>query len=226
MMMALYFAYGSNLSMEQMQRRCPAAEPLDKLYLPDARLVFRMVADVVFEPGFTCPGGVWRITPDCERALDHYEGYRPDGSGMYRKVFVEVDGLPDGETELMLYVMNSTGIMPPAVNYYHVILDGYEDFGLRTDALRFALKHAHDEKHATHVERKRLRRGGRPALKARPVPKVPKVRKGKRKPKGKHVPVAGKIIAAAPRAAAAAPAKVRSKLGDWMEDQRRSGYRC
>jgi hypothetical protein len=207
-----------------MQRRCPDAVPLDKLYLPDARLVFRMVADVVFEPGFTCPGGVWRLTPACERALDHYEGFRPDGSGMYRKVYVEVPGLPDGETELMMYVMNSTGVMPPTVNYFNVILDGYEDFGLRQRELRLALKHAHDEKRATHVERKRLRRNGRPALKARPVPKA------KRKPKGKHVPKAGKVIAAAPRAGAPPPLRsvaevVHSALGDWIAERREMGYR-
>ena len=128
--MTLYFAYGSNLSLDQMQHRCPDAVPLAPFHLPDARLIFRGVADVVFEPGASCPGGLWRLTPACERTLDRYEGFRPDGGGMYRKLHVEHPDLPDGETHLMLYVMNSTGITPPSIRYYHVIADGYEDFGL------------------------------------------------------------------------------------------------
>jgi hypothetical protein len=172
--MTLYFAYGSNLNLDQMQRRCPAATPLDKLYLQGWQLVFRMVADVTPSDDHSAPGGLWQLTPECERELDRYEGFNPlhPDSGMYRKVRVAVDGLPDGETHVMMYVMNSTGIMPPSTGYYDCIRDGYRDFGLKQTALRLALKHSHDAKHPTHVERKRMRRKGRPALKARPVRKV------------------------------------------------------
>ena len=170
--MTLYFAYGSNLNLGQMQRRCPAATPLDKLYLPDAKLVFRGVADVVFEEGSTAPGGIWRLTPACEAALDRYEGWRPDQSGMYRKEYVEVEGLPDGETEIMIYVMNSEGIYPPSDGYYRGIVQGYKDFGLDKAALKAALKHSYDAKHPSHIERKRTRRMGRPALAPRPLTKA------------------------------------------------------
>lgn len=119
----------------------------------------------------TCPGALWRLTPDCEAALDRYEGYRPGGGGMYEKEIVQVAGLPDGETDVMLYTMNSTGIFPPSVGYFNGIEEGYRDFGLKTAPLRLALKHSHDEKHPSHVERRRTRRTGRPALKARPQSK-------------------------------------------------------
>jgi gamma-glutamylcyclotransferase (GGCT)/AIG2-like uncharacterized protein YtfP len=208
----LYFAYGSNLNLSQMQRRCPGAEPLDKLMLPNTRLVFRGVADVITEEGAVCPGGIWRITPECERALDRYEGYDPDHPerGMYRKEYVEVDGLPDGETTVMVYAMNSTGIMPPSEGYFQGIVQGYRDFGLKQTELRRALKHAHDEKHLSHIERKRLRRNGRPAFAPRPQPK----------PEAKAKPAKAKPARRDPQANVK-PEQRRRKimnLSDWLAD--------
>ena len=66
----LYFAYGSNLSIETMQQRCPAARPLYPLRLLNSKLVFRAGADIAYKNGEECPGGVWSITPECEKALD------------------------------------------------------------------------------------------------------------------------------------------------------------
>jgi hypothetical protein len=245
--MTLYFAYGSNLNLLQMEERCPAAEPLDKLYLPDARLVFRGVADVEFVQGETCPGGLWRLTPACEAALDRYEGCTRDGRGLYRKVRIAVDDLPDDETHVMMYVMNSTGIMPPSARYYRVIADGYDDFGLRLRELRFALKHAHDAKHLTHVERKRLRRTGRPPVKARPVPKgakAPVVAKARppvvaippdllsadwapmpARTAAKRQPTPASLPRPLPPPPAAKRAKGQCKLADWLDQQRQWGRR-
>ena len=172
--MTLYFAYGSNLHLGQMSRRCPAAVPLGKLVLPNTRLVFRGVADVIAEQGVDCPGGIWRITKRCEAALDRYESFDPDhpDRGMYNKEWVTIDGLPDDEDEIMLYTMNSQGIYPPSSLYYGVIRQGYKDFGLDAAPLRAALKHSHDCSAPSHIERKRTRRMGRPALAPRPAPKV------------------------------------------------------
>jgi hypothetical protein len=171
--MTLYFAYGSNLHVGRMAVRCPAAEPLQSLILPSTRLVFRGVADVIFDEDSQCPGGLWRITAECERALDRYEGFDRDypDRGMYSKEYVELDDLPDGETEIMLYTMNSTGIYPPAEYYFQTIEQGYRDFGLKLAPLRAALEHSYDAKRPSHVERKRTRRMGRPVLAPRPEAK-------------------------------------------------------
>ena len=77
-----YFAYGSNLNVAQMAQRCPGAKLLGRIKLPGWKLVFRGVADAIQEPGAFCYGGVWRITPEDEAALDTYEGVR---HGLYRK---------------------------------------------------------------------------------------------------------------------------------------------
>jgi Gamma-glutamyl cyclotransferase, AIG2-like len=155
-----YFAYGSNLNKAQMARRCPNATPLCPLILPDARLVFRGVADCIEQPGSTCAGAVWVITPECERTLDIYEGVR---GGMYRKEFIDIEPF-EGEDRMLIYRMNSKGIFPPSKSYYESIRVGYRDFQLSTRSLREALAASWDDKHPSHVERKRHRRNGRPAL--------------------------------------------------------------
>jgi hypothetical protein len=159
----LYFAYGSNLNQRQMAVRCPAAIPLFKFALPDNRLVFRGVADCIVEAGASCPGAVWLITRECERALDRYEGFRPAGDGMYRKDILPIEPF-EGETGLMLYRMNSTGIFPPSEGYLASIREGYRDFKIATRPLHAAVRAAWDDKHPSHVERQRHRRNGRPAL--------------------------------------------------------------
>src|SRR3954454_18755375 len=109
-----YFAYGSNLHLAQMAKRCPAAVSLGRMKLPDHRLVFRGVADCIPVPGAVTYGGLWRITAACERALDNYEGV---SMGLYRKEYVPI-ALPGGRIDdMLIYAMNSTGIFPPSAYY-------------------------------------------------------------------------------------------------------------
>jgi hypothetical protein len=172
--MALMFAYGSNLNIGQMAKRCPDAEPLGRMRLANWRLVFRGVADVIQEPGAVCYGGVWRITPRCEYALDLYEGIK---SRMYRKEYIQIKPGKHGETRMMVYVMNSTGIMPPSDYYLGVIEEGYRDHRMPKDAykrLEEALRGSWDDKNPSHIERQRRRRNGRPTLAAYPeMPAMP-----------------------------------------------------
>ena len=76
----LYIAYGSNLNLEQMGRRCPTAEVVGTAMLKDWRLRFRggdhsAVATIERDKGFQVPVLVWRIQPRDEAALDRYEGF-------------------------------------------------------------------------------------------------------------------------------------------------------
>lgn len=160
-MTQLYFAYGSNLNLAQMARRCPAAERVGKFVLTDARLIFRGVADVIRADGEQCQGGIWKLTPECEAALDRYEGIE---SGMYRKVYLPITGFGPEHDTLLIYVMNSEGIYPPAQAYLDGIMQGYRDFGLPLKPLKTAVKASWTEKKPSHVERKRTRRTGRPPL--------------------------------------------------------------
>lgn len=156
----IYFAYGSNLNLAAMRYRCPKAKPLGRFALPESTLVFRGVADCPYSPGDSCEGGIWKITAECERALDRYEGL---GSGFYRKELAPLTGI-DGEEELMFYVMNSTGIFPPSQGYFETIKQGYRDFKIPLKGLIAARDASWEKKAPTHVERQRHRRKGRPPL--------------------------------------------------------------
>ena len=76
-----YFAYGSNMNLEQMKYRCPAAEVVENVRLENYRLAFRGrapgngVATVLPEKGSYVEGVLWKITEACEKNLDFYEGF-------------------------------------------------------------------------------------------------------------------------------------------------------
>lgn len=137
----LYIAYGSNLNLAQMRLRCPAAQAMRERpqWLEDARLVFRGVADLEFEPGSIAPVGLWRITKECERALDAYEGL---SSGLY---FKEPLALADGR-DAICYFMNDTGVAPPSLYYANAIREGYKNFKLPERYLDDAIANAWEGK--------------------------------------------------------------------------------
>jgi hypothetical protein len=149
-----------------MSTRCPDAEPICRLMLKGWRLVFRGVADVVPQRGAVCPGGVWRITDDDERRLDVYEGVK---GGLYRKVYLPIATF-EGQTSMLMYVMNSEGVYPPSQAYLDGIIDGYRHFKMDDKARRLldeALNMAWDDKRPSHREHARNWRKGYPKL-ARP----------------------------------------------------------
>lgn len=139
---SLYLAYGSNLCIRQMKVRCPKAEPIGTTTIFNNRLVFRGVADIEKAEGFKVPVGVWRITPQCERALDIYEGVK---GGLYSKKQCR---LRDGSVA-MFYKMNSEGILPPSPYYLDIIRQGYQDFELDPGPLDEAVKHASKTRRAS-----------------------------------------------------------------------------
>lgn len=131
----LYVAYGSNLNLEQMARRCPKAKVVGIGNLKDYQLTFRRVATIEPEKGAITPVGVWEITPADERALDIYEGY----PSYYRKETVTVEMYDGTERQAMVYIMNSGAPMMPPSSYYDTIEQGYNDVGLDLKYLKAAL---------------------------------------------------------------------------------------
>jgi gamma-glutamylcyclotransferase (GGCT)/AIG2-like uncharacterized protein YtfP len=153
----LYWAYGSNLNVAHMARRCPKAKKVRPLIVGDAALVFRHVADVTERADCVVPGGLWRITRECEAALDRYEGV---ASRLYlkREIEVKVDGVY--ENVLFYQMRESVGIMPPGEAYLGTIVQGYKDFGLDLEILDAYLQESWGEKKITEVlARRRISRG-------------------------------------------------------------------
>lgn len=112
----LYFAYGSNLDLEQMAQRCPDAEIVGPVRLENYELRFRGsgFATVAPKKGSTVHGLVWKITPNCEQSLDRYEGYPRH----YTKETVTVKDAAGAE----LPVYHGRAVLPPACTAVPILL--------------------------------------------------------------------------------------------------------
>ncbi len=130
----LYLAYGSNINLEQMARRCPNSKVIGTAMIPDYELEFRGVATIVPKKGAEVPVLMWEIDQQDELNLNHYEGF----PRLYRKEIFETE--VNGKIcEGMAYLMNYKGIAPPTAQYYNGIKKGYEDNGMDTKYLHDAL---------------------------------------------------------------------------------------
>lgn len=143
----LYFAYGSNINLDQMAYRCPDAEVVGPVTLEGWELLFRGsgVATIGQKDGSTVHGLLWQLTPDCERSLDHYEGY----PHLYGKEPVTVRDAQGQELTVMAYIMTERYRTPavPPTPYYEGIQEGYRQNGLPVRALKKAWEHAVREVH-------------------------------------------------------------------------------
>ena len=82
--MPLYFAYGSNMDVEQMARRCPRSRPLGPARLMRHRLAVMREGwlTATRDPVAAVEGVLWEAALSDMRALDRYEGL---GEGLYVK---------------------------------------------------------------------------------------------------------------------------------------------
>ena len=119
-----YIAYGSNLNLGQMARRCPTARVIGKGEIKDHELLFRggslsAVATVEPKAGSSVPVLIWEIEPEDERNLDIYEKWLARGrrmnardcyyyarewmdwgdAGMAERAFARFLAMPDGWIE-------------------------------------------------------------------------------------------------------------------------------
>ena len=143
----LYFAYGSNINLGQMDLRCPDACVVGPVALENYELLFRRggFATIAPKEGGKVHGLLWSLSPECERSLDRYEGY----PRFYDKRMVTVrDGL-GRSLSAMVYIMDERFREPmlPTDSYYNGILEGYQQNGLPVTALKQAWDHAVQEVH-------------------------------------------------------------------------------
>ena len=130
----LYFAYGSNLSVRQMRRRCPGSEVVGRARLPDYRLGFTRyatkrkggVADIVPEPGAEVWGALYTVDEAGMDSLDEFEGV----PRAYRRIDVRVFDDAEVELEAIAYFANKTGEFAPGRAYLGLIITGCRDHKL------------------------------------------------------------------------------------------------
>lgn len=135
-----YIAYGSNLNLEQMARRCPTARVVKASFLHNHRLMFRgkstAAATVEEHRGNKVPVLIWQLQPSDEHNLDIYEGF----PHLYRKETLKVT-VNGRRVRAMVYIMNER-LHPydtPSRSYFDTIRQGYKDSGFDTNILRQAV---------------------------------------------------------------------------------------
>lgn len=126
----LYFAYGANMDIDSMQRRCPDAVPRGVFLLRDWQLRFYSHATIEPEAGSAVAGVVWALTPECERSLDMFEGY-PD---YYTKRIWRQD-----DHWIMFYEMTNLKSGRPSLGYVANIVESYQNWRLPIERLQVAL---------------------------------------------------------------------------------------
>ena len=146
----LYFAYGSNINLDQMAYRCPDAKVIGPVMLEDYELLFRGngggngVATIAPKQGSYVYGLLWKLTPACEKSLDRYEGY----PHLYCKKGVTVWDTEGQRHTVMAYVMTNLPFREPTMpssNYYYGIKAGFRQNGLPLKALDKALQQVRQE---------------------------------------------------------------------------------
>ena len=132
MLSNLYFAYGSNLSLSQMQDRCKMSVPITPAVLKGYKLTFKHnkrgngVADIVKEDGSEVLGALYAVSKSDVKSLDKFEGH----PHVYVRQQVEVQA--NGEqVNVITYIMRDEfkpGV--PKQEYLQRILRGYRDWHL------------------------------------------------------------------------------------------------
>lgn len=139
-----YLAYGSNLDVNQMLRRCPDAIQIGSAVVKDYELLFRGnarhfgVATIESRKGESVPVGIWSISERDEQALDWYEGW----PRLYEKRTFCVTVRGKTISAMAYIMMPGHKIAPPSAGYLDTIAQGYEDFGFDVGPLMLAAEEA------------------------------------------------------------------------------------
>ena len=120
----LYFAYGSNLSKEQILHRCPDTEMLEPYLLDGWELSFYGPADIRPNDDSGVHGALYYLTENDEKTMDKYEKN-------YSKVTFTVTRANGSKETCMTYIHKErTKTKKPSEDYFNRILVGYSDWGL------------------------------------------------------------------------------------------------
>jgi len=149
-----YIAYGSNLNIRQMRRRCPSARIIGTAIIPDYELYFKgsqTGSYLTIEPkaGAKVPVAVWSVTAGDEAALDRYEGFPT----FYYKAEMKlpVTGIKSGTVRMrdtFVYIMHEDRQLGmPSDFYVRTCLEGYRSFGFDENLLYYAIENSGRNSH-------------------------------------------------------------------------------
>ena len=131
----LYFAYGSNLDLEQMRRRCPGSHMVGTANLPGFQLAFvgysesrgGGVATVRKNGnGSHVPGVLYQMTQEDWQKMDGFEGFPT----IYRREVVQVINRSGWAVEAETYIRNHGEHRLPSPSYRRIVEAGYRKHNL------------------------------------------------------------------------------------------------
>ena len=127
-----YFAYGSNMDVQQMAERCSDAVVVGTACLPGHRFLINThgVATVVPSQGEAVHGVLWAISKADEASLDHYEGV---AAGFYRKVITGVRLDNGSAADALIYIARDDMPGRPRPGYLERVLDAARKHRLPAD---------------------------------------------------------------------------------------------
>lgn len=137
-----YLAYGANMNLETMSRRCPTAKFLGTGLLEDHRLMFKgedvttSYATIEQWEGYAVPFVLWDLPSDAEKLLDRYEGYPIHYQK--REVVIEFGG----EKISAMYYQKSEKerVYPPVMHYFAALAESYAAHGFDEKILEEAFE--------------------------------------------------------------------------------------
>jgi hypothetical protein len=117
----IYFAYGSNINVEQMKRRCPQAIYQGIAILKNFKFIInsRGVATIIRDYRSKIYGIAWLITESDELNLDELEGVKYN---CYYKQPVEIELLSGKIIEAFVYIAMESSIGFPRTGYLEKII--------------------------------------------------------------------------------------------------------
>ena len=130
-----YFAYGTNLNRELMQKRCPDSKPRLTATLHNYKLVFvgwsrqwrGGMASIKPFRGERVLGAVYELSDLDLSRLDKHEGY----PGAYNRLNVKVASDNGELIEAVTYIKaGQAEETKPSPDYLSVIKQGYKDWGI------------------------------------------------------------------------------------------------
>lgn len=150
MLSRYYIAYGSNLSVEQMNSRCPEAIPIGTAMLDSYKLLFKGPATIDPVDGFAVPVVIWNISGEDEKKLDDFEGY--PYAYEKGKAAVSVRRLDNGklmDVEGFFYRKpDHFPLWTPRHKYFRLLLDAYSYWSFPISTLKQALFDSVNEEEA------------------------------------------------------------------------------
>lgn len=140
--MKKYLAYGANMNVETMGRRCPAAKFLGTGVLEGYRLLFKgedvttSFATIEEWAGYAVPFVLWEITPVDEKSLDHYEGYPVH----YQKQVIPIEFGGKRIPATFYQKPEEQRVYPPVMHYFAALMASYEAHGFDKKILEEAME--------------------------------------------------------------------------------------